>query len=566
MSILDFDRLLFNKKKPPGILIGHNAITGEPVYIKEDDRKVHQHLIGGSGSGKSKLIELQIRNDIKAGRGMLIIDPVGDLADEIRDYIAHNHLGDKLIYFDANDDDYSIGLNNLEFDDNIRSSTAHVSEVMKGIAKVFGNENVEAMPQLQRWERDALIALTEAKLTLIELTLFMRYANVRDYVMLSVGQTEIKDEWTYFNTITKSTQESYSGALFNRANKFTIGQNVRRIFGQDRTTIDLKKAMDNGMIVLCNLARKKISEEEQKMLAISIIDKVVQAGLSRANIPRDRRRPFYVYLDEFGLFVSRDIAVALWELRKFNVRFILAHQELGQIEDEQLLSAVLSEPQVKVAFRVGREDAEKMMLEMFAGQIHGDEIKFDNYITTELHEEETRTIRVSALSDGTGRNKGGGKASGQSQIPASNWSMPDSGENITSFFMSANDIDSLTSSSTISDSVTEVPFLKPVRVQQLSSRQFYSLEEMKEKFISWIQAQPDRHAIVKIGKEKPIPVVIANVKKVKATEYDIKKVKEQSNSKYALPSLVVDHLIEQRREKILTEANEMNSLPERRKK
>jgi len=494
-----------NKPRPKSILLGHNAITGERVCITEDDRKVHEHIIGSSGTGKSKLLELQIRADIDNRNGLILIDPVGDLYDAVLNYIARYKLGHKVIIIDPNNDDWAVGINCLEFDDTIRSSTSHTAEVMKGISKVFNDEQLDSMPQLQRWERDAIVALVEAKQTIVELGPFMRQAYIRQIILRSVDNNEVKEEWDSFNSLTKSTKETYSRAIFNRANKFAIGQNVRRIFGQVNSTIDFRKAMDEGKIILCNLARKKISAEEQKMLGIVLLDKIVQAGLSRVDIAPERRKPFYVYFDEFGLFVNYDIAIALWELRKFNVRFILSHQELAQLDDERVLSAVLNEPQIKIAFRTGRENAEKMMLEMFSGQIRGDKVKFDLYTESEFHRETTRTIKGHSATHSEGTVRGTGTAAGETQIPLL------LEDKTVSLFTNASELDSASSSDGYAETETEVPFLEPFIKKQLTGRQFYSVEEVKEKLISWIQAQPDRHAQVKIRQNKTVPIITPDV-------------------------------------------------------
>ncbi len=135
--------------------------------------------------------------------------------------------------------------------------------------------------------------------------------------------------------------------------------------------------MDEGKIILVNLACTKLSEEEQRMLGVMVVDKVIQAAKSRSDIPERERRPFYFVIDEFGDFVCEDVARGLQALRKFRVSMILAHQELEQLREDsrRVYSAVMANPAVRVVFRTSREDAEKMALEMFTGKIRDDVVK-----------------------------------------------------------------------------------------------------------------------------------------------------------------------------------------------
>lgn len=218
--------------------------------------------------------------------------------------------------------------------------------------------------------------LIERQLTVIELSRFVdpESSFVRQLVLRETKNYEVLEEWERFEQAPRRDRESYVEAVFNRANKFAAGDITRRMFGQAKSTINFREAMDQGKIILCNLACNKLSEEEQRMLGVVITDKIIQAGKSRVDTPESRRRPFYFYLDEFGQFVSEDISKALQELRKFKVFLILAHQELEQLREEnrKVYSAVMSEPQVRASFRISREDAEIMAKEMFTGKIRGD--------------------------------------------------------------------------------------------------------------------------------------------------------------------------------------------------
>lgn len=432
-----------------------------------------------------------------------------------------------------------MGINYLEYDPELRSSTSHASEVMKGIAKVFGGEVTDVMPRLQRWERNALIPLIERSLTVIELSTFVDpdRSFLRKIVLHEVENYEVQDEWERFDNAPRRDKESYVEAVYNRANKFTAGRNIRRMFGQVSSTVNFREAMDTGKIILCNLASNKLSEEEQRMLGIVIVDKIIQAGMSRVDIPESKRRPFYVYLDEFGQFVSDDIATALQQLRKFNVRFAICHQELQQLreDDRKVFSAVMAEPQVKMSFRTSREDAEIMMGELFTGRIRGDKEKRRIEQTKFWPVESTRVI----------------------EVDSSNWS---EGESETRNGLSLDVIEGESSVYGGGYSRSEVPFYEQHPFKEVSSIEDYSLQEIIEKYTAWIKNQPDRHAQLKIRQNATIPIITPLVQSCRVREKDIQAFKEKVYSRYALPALEVDKMIEERRRKFLEEAEALGLL------
>jgi len=521
------------------ILIGFNALNGKPVFLSDQDRSMHAHILGTTGAGKSKLMEHMIRRDIDNGSGLILLDPHGGLYLNSRDYLVLKRLYNRAILIDPNDEEWSVGINYLEYNPDLRSSTSHASEVMKGIAKVFGGEDTDIMPRLQRWERNALIPLIEKSLTVIELSTFVDPDRpfLRKIVLEEVENFEVQDEWERFDNAPRRDKESYVEAVYNRANKFAAGRNIRRMFGQVNSTVNFREAMDTGKIILCNLASNKLSEEEQRMLGIVILDKVIQAGMSRIDIPERKRRPFYVYLDEFGQLVSRDISKALQELRKFNVRLILAHQELEQLreDDRKVFSAVMAEPQVKMSFRTSREDAEIMMGELFTGRIRGDKEKRRIEQTKFWPVESTRVI----------------------ETDSSSWS------DVESETREGLSLDVIKSEGSIYGggySISEVPFYEQHPFREISSIQDYSIEEISEKYISWIKNQPDRHAQLKIRQNSTIPIITPLVKSCRVREKDIQAFKEKVYSRYALPAADVDKMIDERRRKFLEEAEALGLL------
>jgi len=427
---------------------------------------------------------------------------------------------------------------------------------------------------LQRCERNTLVPLIERQLTLIEMTGFVnpQSPELRAVVLKEVRNEAILQEWDIFDKSNVRDRTTYIEPVLNRANKFAASPVIRRIFGQEKSTIDFRQAMDEGKIILCNLACTKMSDEEQRLLGIVILDKLVQAGKSRVNIPEVKRKPYYVYLDEFGLFVSKDIARALQELRKFRVFFILAHQELEQLreDDRSVYSAVMSEPQIRVSFRISREDAEIMAKEMFTGKIKPYEKRRIEQ-TKFRPVETTRSVSSSSYSTFEGESYGQSESSGESETrlpPEFDFFNIPLGTDDDIIYISSSSSSTTSSSRSRSSGSsygeTTVPFYEFEEFKEVSSIEDFSVEELIEKFISWIKTQPDRHAQLKIKQNPPIPIITPWVKDLPVREKDIRELKESVYSVYALPAHEADLMIEQRRTRMIGEAESMGMIPQRK--
>jgi len=581
-EVAEWTKTALGKPKSARIHIGTNTLNNRKIWVNDDQRAIHMHVLGRSGQGKTYLLEHMIRSDIDNRRGLCLIDPHGDLYERVLKYCVRKRLHNKVILIDPNDYQWAVGLNYLEYNSAIYSATSHAGIVMRGIAKVFGGESPETMPRLQRWERNALVPLIQAKLTLIELFDFLDTEDptLRQQLIAKMDSYYLAREWERFDALRKADQDLFIDSVLNRANKFTIGDTVRRIFGQRVSTIDFRKAMDEGKIILCNLNCDKLSIEEQKMLGVVVIDKIYQAGRSRSDISESKRKrmpPFYFYIDEFGELVSEDIAKALQELRKFQVSLVLAHQELQQLREDspKLYSAVMAEPDIKVIFSTSREDAEIMAKSLFTGKIRGDKIKRIIEQTKFWPRETTRTILSSTIGGGSSHGTSRGDASGETTtnitteayIPEQGLWGTDilvgisetSGESHSSAD-SSGEIDIETDS--WSESTTVVPFYEYEPFMEVSSVQYYSIEEMLEKFITWVKNQTPMHAQLKIGTRSPIPIVTPWVKDLPVRLKDIEAFKGKVYSQYARPIAEVDREIEVRRKALMSPETGGLSLPE----
>ena len=557
------------QNKSTRILIGNNALINRRTYLSLEQLSIHMHLVGSSGMGKSKLLEHLVKSLINLKKGVCVIDPHGDLYQKLLKYVVRKRLEKKVILFDPNDRDWAVGLNYLEYDEKNFSPTSHASLVMRGISRVFGDENQDVKPQLSRWERDTLIPLVQTGQTLVEIPLFLALhdGEVRKKILKETKNPYLELEWENFKAGTKQDRSVWSTPVLNRANKFILGDNIRRIVGQRKSTINFREAMDQGKIILVNLASTKLSEEEQRMLGVMIVDKVVQAAMSRSDIPEKKRKPFYFVIDEFGDFVCEDIARALQALRKFKVSMILAHQELEQLREDsrRVYSAVMANPAVRVVFRTSREDAEKMALEMFTGKIRDDVVKRVIEQTKYEPVETTREITTDSETETESQSKteglsfGGSKGKSKAEVyPVGFLGLTDELVTViknTSESTSSSDSEAETEGQSygFSHSTSKVPFYEYHPYKEITSVEDHSIQGIIEKFISWIVNQNPRHAQLKIGTYPPIPIITPKVKEVRVREKDIQRFKEYVYSRYAKRAKEVDREIEERRENLLKE-------------
>lgn len=560
-------RKYFGSKKRE-YFMGYNSLNGRPIKLNEGDFKKHWHLLGATGKGKTKYIEHIARLLIENKQGFCLIDPHGDLYDAMVKYIILRRLEDRVILLDPTRNDSLFGLNYMERGPHIvKDKDAHVGMVMRAIGKVFGGENQDALPRLQHWERNVLHALMDQGLTMVEMLDFMSLNNpeARRAIVEKLQDPYIKQDWLEFENYRRQEKEYRLESVLNRAVKFVGSERIRRIVGQNKSTINFRQAMDEGKIVLVNLRRGVLSDEARKMLGIIIVDLIVEAAFSRGELKEKDRRTFYFIVDEFSEFVCDDFAVILNQLRKFGVFLMLSNQELEQLRNEsrRVFSAVMSDCENKVVFGISREDAEIMAKELFTGMIRGDKIKNVIEQTKFWPQETTRTIKSKGYSESGGsgsffgRTSSAGMTSGQTILHG-----PDGplflGDVLSQSTMSGSSSisgssrgDSSFSGNASSSSESEVPWYEYVPFKEISSISYYSPEEMLEKFISWIAKQSARQAQIKIDVGRPVPIYTPTVEDVRVREIDIQRLEEKTALLYAKPINQIDLIIKERREMLL---------------
>jgi len=556
--------------------LGNHALgkKPQPVFLTEEARRAHMHIIGGSGVGKSKLLEYMIRQDIQGGKGLCLIDPHGNLFDSILEFMVRYGFDKRLIVINPAESEWSVGLNYLEHDKFIFDPGHHAENVIKGIGKAR-EEDIFKTAGLVHWLRHLLQLLISSGLTLMEAQLVMKINNQALRQKLLEGivdpqlRTLLKEAWHQFETTTDRLRDEHIiFPVLNRINTFLSTQTMRRIIGQAESRVNFYDAMQSGMVVLVNLSQG-LTDNEKNLLGIQIIDKIYQAGAQRKP---ETGKQFYVYIDEFGRFVSHQLALGLEELRKRRVSFILAHQELEQLRDaervggDRLLAAVNTNTKVKVAFRISRHDAEEMALEVFAGKIDGSEIKHQELRTTIIPHKSRETVYAKGGSEAESQSEStldsisqiSNQLSGMVYVPDQGWLSSDyavSMSQSTSSGLSEGRGSGRASGKSRARSEVEidVPFYDLEVTKEVAGTTFYSIEEIKERFTQMLQNQDERYFHLRIlGKShSPIPLITETVKPSPVLPSQMRKALEENYRRYCLPAHEVDLQIEMRRQALL---------------
>ena len=343
--------------------------------IKEENRRGHVYIIGKTGTGKSTLIENLAISDIKNGYGLALIDPHGDMAEDILNFIKKKRIKD-VIYFNPGDLDYPIAFNPLE---KVPKDYHHL--VVSGIITTFKKIWSESWgPRLEHIFRHALLSLLEyPNSTLLDLPRLLTDKDFRKNVLNYLTHPQVREFWfSEFNKYSVWLRSEAISPILNKISQFLTSIPLRNIVGQRENSFDLRQVMDEGKILLVNLAKGKIGEDNCSLLGALIVTKIQLAALSRANIPEEIRRPFYLYIDEIQSFFTLSFADILSEARKYGLNLILAHQYIEQL-DEKIRAAIFGNVGTLISFRIGSEDAKYLAQEFAPVFNETDLINLPNY-------------------------------------------------------------------------------------------------------------------------------------------------------------------------------------------
>lgn len=342
------------------------------------DRRKHLAIIGKTGMGKSTLLQNLIGSDIAAGHGIALLDPHGDLAEHVVAAIPSHRTND-VVYFDPADSGYPIGVNPLDCPNQaLRHLTA--SAITGTVQKVYGIDPSNA-PRLIDILRNTTLALMEVPgTTLLSLTRFLGNAAYRNGMLNRVRDPFVRDYWlNEFGKWPAREQAFAVASVQNKIRPFVIDPLLRSILGQAKNRLNLREVMDDGRILIVNLSKGKIGEDNSALLGSMIVSRLQMDAMSRADIAEDKRRDFFAYVDEFQNFVTESFATILSEARKYRVSLTIANQYLGQLDQGNadvgnvIREAVFGNVGSMIAFQVGARDAE-FLAEEFGGLMRPDDL------------------------------------------------------------------------------------------------------------------------------------------------------------------------------------------------
>ena len=350
--------------------------------MKEDDRRRHIYTVGQTGTGKSTLIKNMAVSDIENGKGVAIIDPHGDLIDDVLSLIPKNRHND-VIVFDPSDILRPIGLNMLEYDlSRPEEKTFIVNEIQGIFNKLFSAETMG--PMFEQFMRNALLLLMDDAAneppTFLEVPKIFTDVDYRTRKLANCQNPVVKDFWEKEAIMVggEASLQNMTPYITSKFNNFIANDYLRPIITQPKSTLNFRELMDNGKILLVNMSKGKIGDLNANLLGMIIVGKILMAALGRADMPMEKRRDFNLYIDEFQNFTTDSIATILSEGRKYRLNLIIGHQFISQIQ-EKIRDAVFGNVGSIIAFRVGPDDAEFLEKQFTPTFTKNDLINIDNY-------------------------------------------------------------------------------------------------------------------------------------------------------------------------------------------
>jgi len=363
-------KILKAREAPPpanlpqdGILLGFNSFRGEKrdVRMLDEDRRRHLYVIGQTGTGKTTLIENLAVQDIQAGKGVCFIDPHGDTVERMLGLVPRHRLQD-VIYFNPGDVERPMGLNMLEYDPAFPEQKTFIVNELLGIFNKLYNMSIAGGPIFEQYFRNATMLVMDDPAsgnTILEISRVLSDKAFRDYKISRTTNIVVKKFWTEIAEKAggEASLKDMVPYITSKTDNFTSNEIMRPIVAQQKSAFNIREVMDSGKILLVNLSKGRLGDLNSSFIGLIVVGKLLMASLSRTDISEEKRKDFYLYIDEFQNVTTDSIATILSEARKYRLDLVIAHQFIGQLKDE-IKKAVFGNVGSMASFRIGSEDAE----------------------------------------------------------------------------------------------------------------------------------------------------------------------------------------------------------------
>ena len=365
-------RFLYAKNAPApreipqeGLFLGKSIYRGDTrdIYMALPDRRRHMYIVGKTGTGKSEFLKEMILQDIKNGYGVCAIDPHGEFVEDILQLLPPERAED-VIYFNPSDLDRPLGMNMMEADTEEQRHFV-VGSVIGLMYKLYDPHRTGIIgPRFEHSIRNAMLTIMYRQgTTFIELVRALTDEKFVQELLPYIDDPMVKRYWTDQMAQTSDFHKSeVLDYIVSKFGRFVTNKTMRNIIGQPVSAFNFRRAMDEKKIILCNLSKGILGEEDAKFLGLILVPKVLTAAMSRQDIPMDQREDFFLYVDEFQNYATEDFATILSEARKYRLNLVVANQFIAQIDD-QVRNAVFGNVGSIVSFRVGVNDAQYLQHE-----------------------------------------------------------------------------------------------------------------------------------------------------------------------------------------------------------
>ncbi len=393
--------LSLKKDNKYDVIFGRNNYGGTTtdIGLTEEERETHMYIIGRTGSGKTTMMFAMAKHDIQQGRGMAFLDPHGDAAEDLLAVIPKSRLND-FVYINPIDLKFPIGINILELTDGLDEDEAELEKevvceaVISLFRKVFSKEENINAHRIEYILRNAIYtAFTIPDRTIFTVYDLLNNPPFQKQVIIKLKDENLKNFWKYeFGRAGEYQIVKMVGGVTAKIGRFLFSPTAKRILEQKKSTINFDKLMDDGKIIICNLSQGKLGEDTSRLLGTTIMTKIQQSALKRANMPESKRNSFYLYVDEFQNFATHSFTKMLSEGRKYKLRVTIAEQSTSQQDDKNIVNVILANVTTVVCFRSANYIDEELMLNQFAPYITKGDIsnlpKYNFYIKVSATESE----------------------------------------------------------------------------------------------------------------------------------------------------------------------------------